>query len=84
MTLPPDPDQDTFDFGGSSRQQGQELFKRLLSGAEGRGGLPKGQGQQVAIAAAAVGAMWVAPILAGAKRKRRRRARRERREAERS
>jgi len=80
MALPPDPrdprDQDAFDFGGSSRQQSRELLTRLLGDAETRPGVPRGQRQHLAIAAGAVGVLWIAPIVAGARRKRRRRERR--------
>ena len=45
------------DFGDSSRKQSRELLARLLSGAEGPSGLHGVQGQHLAIAATAIGAV---------------------------
>ena len=71
----PSPDQDAFDFGQGPLDGGRAVLSRLMENAQGLGALDAERRRHLAVAAGAIGATWIAPVLAR-RRLRRRRARR--------
>ena len=71
----PAPEQDAFDFEQGPLDGGRAMLSRLMENAQGLGALDAERRRHLAIAAGAIGATWIAPVLAR-RRLRRRRARR--------
>lgn len=82
MELPPDPgpsrDQDAFDFAQGPFDGGRAMLARLMENAQGLGALDAERRRHLAIAVGAIGATWIAPVLARRRLKRRRARRRPR------
>ncbi len=82
MQVPPDPmtgpdqSQDTFDFSQGAGGMSPELARQLREATERLSGMGSEQRRHLMIAMGAVGALTIAPIAAGIRRRRKRRLRR--------
>ncbi len=71
----PDRSQDTFDFGQGTPRRARAFMEELLERSESVSRLSPERRRHLAIAMAAVGAMWIAPVVAGRHRRKSRRRR---------
>lgn len=71
----PDQTQDAFDFGQEALGLPPQLARQLQEAAESLTGMATEQRRNLVVAMTAVGAMWVAPVVAARRRRRRRRRR---------
>ncbi|MCY3602345.1 MAG: hypothetical protein OXH12_04620 [Chloroflexi bacterium] len=79
MEVPPDPQtgpdrsQDAFDFSQGALGLPADLARQIREAAEGLTGMGAEQRRHLTIAMTAVGATWIAPVLAARRRRKRRR-----------
>lgn len=79
MEVPPDPmtgpdrEQDTFDFSQGAMGLPTDLARQIQEAAESLGGMSAERRRHLAVAMTAVGATWIAPVLAARRRRKRRR-----------
>lgn len=79
MEIPPDPmtgpdrEQDTFDFSQGAMGLPADLARQIQEAAESLSGMGAEQRRHLGIAMTAIGATWIAPVLAARRRRKRRR-----------
>ena len=79
MDMPPDPmtgpdrEQDTFDFSQGALGLPPDLARQIREAAESLTSMGSEQRRHLTIAMTAVGATWIAPVLAARRRRKRRR-----------
>jgi len=69
----PDRSQDAFDFSQGALGLPSDLARQIREAAEGLSGMGAEQRRHLTIAMTAIGATWIAPVLAARRRRKRRR-----------